>query len=479
MKILFVYSLDNTHPAHKPLRSWSSIQFGISYISSLLKSHGHQTSLVVLGSNYNRDSMKLLTTHVEEFNPGLVCFTAVYSQSSFIEKSARFVKKNWPDRYLMIGGVHATLQPEEVIAGPFDALCVGEGEYPALELCRQLESGQEPHGIANLWIKPPAGGLEKNQPREFIQDLDVLPFPDLEMWQPWISARDEEMTILGGRGCPYDCTYCCNHALKKITGGRYVRIRSPENLLKEVSYLYNNFSSRKFAFEIETLDCNTKWTLELCSKLKDFNDSVPDPISFGSNYRINPRTIDENVFSALESANFNFLNIGLESGSERIRREVLKRSYTNDDFLKVVSLARKHGLAIFVYNMIGLPGESLSDHEETVQLNRQCQPDGHHTGIFYPYPGTELYAACLHQGLIQKASSVQMERRQPIMALPDFSKAQIKSAYTWFDYHVYRGHKPLRRLLSQVLMVRLSSSPAVKFIINKIVKPLLRKMTPD
>jgi len=254
-------------------------------------------------------------------------------------------------------------------------------------------------------------------------------------------------------------------------------MRSPENILQEVRYLYENFPQRLFSFEIETLDINPKWAIALCSKLEAFNASLPDPISYGSNYRINPGTIDEALFVALEKANFSFINIGLESGSQRVRQDILKRSYSNDDFLKVVSLAREHGMEIFVYNMIGLPGESWADHQETVRLNRQCQPDGHHTGIFYPYPGTELYDSCLEQGLIEKNSSVSMERRQPVMTLPGFSKAQIKRAYTWFDFHVYRGHKPLRSLLVQVFLVKISSSRALKFILHKIVKPLLQRKT--
>ncbi len=381
---------------------------------------------------------------------------------------AQYVKKQWPDRYLIIGGVHATLQPDEVISGPFNAVCIGEGEYPVLELCQQLEAKQVPEGIANLWFNTAGGSIEINPPREFIGDLDLLPFPDHAMWEPWMRDRyDDEMVILGGRGCPYDCTYCSNYALRKVAKGNYVRIRSPENILGEVEYLYRKYPHRMFFFEIETLDCYKSWTIELCNKLADFNDSLPDPVSFGSNYRINPQTIDENLFSALEKAHFSVINIGLESGSELIRRTVLKRNYTNDDFLKVVSLARNHGLKIFVFNMIGLPGESSDDHMETVQLNRLVQPDGHYTGIFFPYPGTELYTLCIEKGLIQKAASVEMERRQPIMSLPNFSKSQIRSAYVWFNYHVYKGFKPMWKILAHVALVKISSSPAVLFLFQK------------
>ena len=405
---------------------------------------------------------------MEEFNPGLICFTAVFSQYKFIEEMARFVKKQWPERYLLIGGVHATLQPDEVITGPFNAVCIGEGEYPVLELCQQLETQQIPQGIANVWFNTADGSIEKNPTREFIQDLDLLPFPDHAMWEPWVRDRDDdEMVILGGRGCPYDCTYCSNHALRKIAKGNYVRMRTPENILGEVEYLYRKYPHRMFFFEIETLDCYKNWTIELCGKLADFNASLPDPVSFGSNYRISPRTIDENLFAALEKAHFSTINIGLESGSELIRRTILKRYYTNDDFLKVLSMARSHGLKIFVFNMIGLPGESLADHKETVLLNRLVQPEGHYTGIFFPYPGTELYNMCIEKGLIQKASFFEMERRQPVMSLPNFSKSQIRSAYIWFNYHVYKGFRPIWNILTQVALVKISSSPTVLFLYQK------------
>jgi len=476
MKILFVYSLDDVQSIQTPIRAWTSVQFGISYISSILKEHGHQTQLLVLGDNQWKASENLLRTTMEEFDPRLVCFTAVYSQYAFIEKIAALTKSQWPEKYLLIGGVHATLQPEEVSGGPFDAICVGEGEYPTVELCDQLESQIEPHGIANLWIKSPAGNIERNQPRDFLEDLDQLPFPDREMWKPWMKEQlGGDLALLLGRGCPYDCTYCSNHALRNVAQGKYVRMRSPENILQEVAFLHERYPHRSMYFEVETIALNKNWLVELCNQLTTFNSTISQAISFGCNIRISPRIKDESLFAALEKANFYKLNIGLESGSEKIRRDVLKRIYSNDDFLEIVSLARKYGLKIFVFNMIGLPGESLDDHKETISLNRLCQPDGHYTGIFYPYPGTELYNICIQQDLIKGTLDVQNERRQPVIELPEFSKAQIRRAYTWFDYHVYRGHKPLWKVVILVLMVKVRSNSVTNSLFRKIVQlPVLR-----
>lgn len=69
------------------------------------------------------------------------------------------------------------------------------------------------------------------------------------------------------------------------------------------------------------------------------------------------------------------VKIGLESGSERIRREILKRNYSNKDIIDAVSLARKYGLKVFFYNLMGIPGETLNDFKETIGINRICLPD--------------------------------------------------------------------------------------------------------
>ena len=366
--------------------------------------------------------------------------------------------------------------PDKVIAGPVDAICIGEGEYPVLELCRQLEGSESPHGIPNLWIKSNDGAVEKNPPRSFIANLESLPFPDREMWKPWLSEQlDDEMTILGGRGCPYKCTYCSNHALSRVAPGKYVRMRSPVNILEEVKFLYDNFSQqRSISFEVETIASNKKWAIELCEQLAKFVATVPEPVSFGTNYRIAHDSLDETLFESMKKANFNVISIGLESGSERVRREILGRNYSNDDFLKAVSLARKYGLQIYVYNMIGLPTETKDDHEKTILLNRLCQPEGHHTGIFYPYAGTEIYDVCVKLGLISQSLPQLMERRQSALDLPNFSRSQIQSAYTWFNYHVYKGKKSIFKVLAMVMIVKINSNPLSMSLFRKIAQlPLI------
>ena len=471
MKVMFIYSLEDVQGLLKPLQSWSTIQLGISYISSVLKAEGHQTQLVVLGSNNRwQDNIKLLSTYMGEFDPQLVCLTSVASQYPFIKKISSVIKSQWPDKYLILGGAHATLNPSEVINNFFDSICIGEGEYPILELCRQLETKTIPHGIANLWIKSPSGSIEMNSSRPFLQDIDSLPFPDRIMWTPWMKEQPEtELSVLLGRGCPYECTYCCNHALKKVATGNYVRFRSPENILKEIAYLHSTYPAQsKIFFEVESIALNKAWLMEFCDQLEAFNATIDSFISYRSNFRISPQSKDEKIFSALKKANFSRINIGLESGSTRVRKEILNRNYSNEDFLEITSMARNAGLQFSVFNMIGLPGETYDEHMETVSLNRQCQPDKHYTGIFFPYPGTELYDMCVREGFIKTPPNHRLERSRAVMDYPHFSKYQIQKAFTWFNYHVYKGHRSLLWILMMTIIVKIRSHIVLNLLFYRI-----------
>ncbi|MFC1576149.1 B12-binding domain-containing radical SAM protein [Candidatus Omnitrophota bacterium] len=459
MNVLFVTSVDDIFLPSKPLRTPEQMQFGISYISSVLKKHNHYTRLLVLSRLLGGKNQKSADDCIKKFNPKLICFTTVSTEYEFISRIAEYIKTHYPDIYLIIGGPHVSLNPEETIQDNFDALCIGEGEYPTLELVSQLEEGKVSSGISNLWVKR-ASGVEKNPTRPFLQDLDSLPFPDREMWQEWIEEKaGSRYPVLLGRGCPFQCTYCCNHALSRIAGGPYVRLRSHDNILAEIKEIMNKFPTKRHIYlEVETIGANKNWALELCSRLERFNATLEKPLSFGTNLRITPNVDFESLFAAFEKSNFKVINIGVESGSERVRRDILKRNYSNQDIINAVKAARKHNLKINFYNLMGIPGETREDFRETVKINRLCLPDMSYTHIFFPYPGTELYRTCKKEGLLEEGVDTELERCKAVLDLPGFRRGEIQKDFIWFDYYVYKGYKPIREILPKVLVSKLRSN---------------------
>jgi radical SAM superfamily enzyme YgiQ (UPF0313 family) len=263
-----------------------------------------------------------------------------------------------------------------------------------------------------------------------------------------------------GRGCPFECSYCCNHALKKKASGNYIRLRSTDNIINEIKDLAKKYPENKNIYlEIETVNINRDWAIELCSKLFDLNKTLDEPLRFGINLRITPHENYEHIFSAFQKSNFKFINIGLESGSERIRRDILRRNYSNSDVINAVKSGRRHNLQIAFYNIIGIPGETIRDHQETIRMNRLCQPDWIMATIFFPYPGTDLYALCRSKGYMKGTIDTEMERCRAVLDIPDFSKKQIQSAYEWFYYNVYKNHKPLHVLIVRTFVAKLRRWP--------------------
>ncbi|MFX0065463.1 MAG: B12-binding domain-containing radical SAM protein, partial [Candidatus Hermodarchaeota archaeon] len=311
--------------------------------------------------------------------------------------------------------------------------------------------------------------------------------PDREMWQKWIKYPDSNShIILAGRGCPYRCTYCHNHAIRKLAPGKYTRLRSVENILQELESLIRLFpNAKEVYFEVETIGVNIEYATDLSSALEKFNAQLQRPLSFGVNFRITANKDFRPLFRALKKGNFSYINIGLESGSERIRKSILRRNYSNTDIIKTVSDAKKVGLDVNTYNMVGLPDETLEDFKKTIALNQACQPKNAWLKIAFPYPGTELHKIFKEKGLLNQKVDARIERILAVADLEGFSKKQILHEFQWFWFNVYKGHRPIQHLLAGVLFWKIHSHPTLhrfyynfdNHFISKNIKSIMARVS--
>ncbi|EKD83498.1 MAG: hypothetical protein ACD_39C00636G0010 [uncultured bacterium] len=472
MNIACIYSIDDYYSTEKPLPSPATIPFGIATIITNLKETGFNAELFVLTSQTNLENT--LGKYLNEQKPDLVCFTAVSTQYNFICEIARYVKLINKETHTLIGGHHVSLNPDDAIKNTdFDALCIGEGDRAAVEYAQAVNNKVQPTGIANLWIRNrQLQTLEKNPTADFIRDLDSLPFLHRPIWLEWINDPSRLVTILVGRGCPNTCTYCSNHALSKLAKGKYVRFRSPENILREIQQILLAYPLTDTIFlEVETLTVDLNYTKKLCEKLIELNSTLENPIRFGTNITFNRNIIQNEEFLELfEKAHFKFINIGLESGSEKIRKEVLRRpSYSNSDIKAFCAAAKSHGIDVNLFVLIGIPGETLEDFRETISCVKDCDPYSFMLSIFFPYPGTDLYKRAKELGVLKHQWQIhEGERRVPTLSLPGFSRKQISREYVLFYYNVFKGRKPWIKILAVTIRTLIGMSPRANTIYRRL-----------
>jgi anaerobic magnesium-protoporphyrin IX monomethyl ester cyclase len=469
MHVRFVYPAVDPDPRFAKDRP-STFQLGIGYISAVLKQVGHRTSLQHI---YKPVSKGEFLKCMEEQKPDLVCFSSTTNQFEHVRTLSTWVKEL--DLPVLLGGVHATLAPEEAILHPaIDFVCIGEGEYPTLELANALQNGESTENIRNIWSKEDKI-IKRNEIRPLISNLDELPFPDREIfdYKTILKNNGYRADIIAGRGCPFSCTYCSNNALRKVFDGKgkYVRMRTVDNVLKEIEEITKKYELLSLDFQDDTFTLNPDWVKQFCEQYpKRFK------VKFWCNSR--PETLNKEIVAALKSAGCHTVAIGIESGNEWLRKNVLKRHTTNEQIINAFKIVTDAGIGTYALNMIGLPYETAEMIEDTIKINKIVSPTNYQLSIFYPFPKTELWNLCATEGFITDQSRTNF-MGDSVLKLPTLSKKQIRLFYRKFEGEMRERriktcyptilpfYTALKVMFGEMAFYKFLSSPRTRYILAR------------
>jgi anaerobic magnesium-protoporphyrin IX monomethyl ester cyclase len=362
---------------------------GIMYLSSALKAAGHQVELAIAA---HHDPLAV----AREFRPDVAAYSVITGSQRYYLDLNRRLKAEMPGIFATFGGPHATFFPELAREDGVDGVCRGEGEAALVDLVEALDGGgpQAVLGIEN-WSFHHNGDVIANPLRRYVDDLDSLPFPDraLIYERDPAAGRSKIKHFLAGRGCPYNCTYCFNHALSEMYRGkgRRFRLRSVDNVIDEVRWVQEHYPLEFVVFVDDTFVLSKEWLTEFAVK---YPQRIGLP--FFCNTRANLVTAEQ--VQLLKEAGCYSVSMGIEAGNDRIRNELLKRRMSREQILEAARLIREGGLHFTTTSMIGLPTSTLADDLETLELNVQVRPSYAHIFIFQPYPRTELGEFTREQG---------------------------------------------------------------------------------
>ncbi len=419
MNILLIYPNVTHQEALSP---------GIGYISGWLKKKKRNYNIKLFDFTWGatkQDCYKFIF----EFKPDVIGFSISTFDFQFTKELIKEIIKIC-EALIVLGGVHPIVAPEQSIKYA-DVICVGEGEQAFEELLDKLESNNDYSHIQNLWVKI-ENRIIKNDIRDLTQDLDIFELDrDIFDVNKYVIGRNYLLDVYAGRGCPYNCTYCVNYYKRNVCKGKgkFVRMRTPENIVSEIKKLKKKYGIKNVAFQDDTFTHNKKWLLEFCDL---YAREVGLP--FVCNARV--ETITDETAKALKKANCNGLLLGVESGSEKIRRTVLDRQISNEQIIKAFRLTQKYGIKTLSFNMIGIPYETKKDINKTIQLNRILRPTDIQATIFQPFPGTQLYELSKEKGWLTK-KKIEDWIYDSVMDYEHISAREIKKIRDKFTFNVY------------------------------------------
>jgi anaerobic magnesium-protoporphyrin IX monomethyl ester cyclase len=362
---------------------------GLLYLSSVLRQAGHEVRLAVATAE---DPVAV----AREWQPGVVGYS-VYTGSQTYYRDLNLQIKEAVDVVSVFGGPHPTYFPEFIDQPGVDAVCVGEGEGAMLDLVEALETGRPLTGIENWWFKH-NGHLEQNPVRPGEDDLDRIPLPDRDLlYEKDAFARQSGIKhFITSRGCPYDCTYCFNHALAELYRGKGKRLRqmSVERVVEEVKGVQERYPMQFVVFLDDLFIVYADWLRELAER---FPREVGLP--FFCNVRANLVTPEK--MTLLRKAGCASVGMGLETGNPALRNEILKRNLSDEQIVEASRLIREAGIQLLTTNMLGLPGGTLANDFETLALNHACKPAYANAFLYQPYPRTELGENAREHGYVE------------------------------------------------------------------------------
>lgn len=393
----------------------SSPPVGIAYLMSYLNSKGHEAT--VLDLCVEKKSFNYIGA-IKDFDPDIIgiSFTSYKYKRSYALISEIKKKTKTP---VVIGGAHVSVLRDRILSEcEADYAIYGEGEQALLNLA----DGKNPQEIKSL-IWRNGKDIVINPQESYIADLDTLPFPEYEFFKidRYASKR---ISITTARGCPHMCVYC---AVDRVIGRRF-RTRSPKNVVDEIDGWYKK-GYRNFGFNDDTFTENTKRAEDICDELVKRGIDIKWDLRTG----IRVDRVNETLLKKLKNAGCEFVAFGIESADEKVLK-AMKKGTTPDQARVAVRMAKKAGLGVGGFFMIGNPQDSYEAFRKTYNFAKEEPFDEIRFYNVEPYPGTELQELINKEGRFFVPMEVSLNsysrwNREPIFEFSGFPKKDRIKAF--------------------------------------------------
>jgi anaerobic magnesium-protoporphyrin IX monomethyl ester cyclase len=455
MKVTLVCSgggLDGFSSAGKGM-SGGWIGHGLALLAACAKQAGYEVDLLDRRALRDWDHFQ---EEIERRAPDVAGFGMLSVDFNPAMRGIELVKEVNPQMIVVVGGPHPTLAPNEVLSNPLvDHLVLGEGEITFVDMLRKFESGDSVERV-----------VQGERP-----DLDRLPYADrdayLTEWRkagydfdsPEAPLSPETpppfVTIIAGRGCRYNCSFC--KPGEDILFGKGVRRRSVAHVIGELQELRDKYHFNTLMIHDDCLTEDRAWVTEFC----DSYEAEGFTQAFWCQARVDHVVRHEDMIRRMAEVGLAGLFLGFESGCDRVLR-FIRKGTTVAKNLEAAHICRKYGIRIWANYMLGLPTETEDEIRETIAMLKEIDPDYYSPAFYTPYPGNDLYDYCLehdlslvkdHDGYSRNPTELKIKGHDPEFlkwALQESQRRKLGNRIKRRSGHIRRRYFSPRRAISKM-----------------------------
>jgi len=461
MRLLLINPEQTTDlsPFHPPSVTKVSGTFppiGLAYIAAVAKSSGYDVSIYDL--QIADKPIKSVIDLIGEKSPDIIGTGSMTFTFKNAVKVAEIIKDWFPEKPIIFGGPQTSAFPVESLErGCFDLGIYGEGEETIADLLEYYdERGTFPEDLKGTIVKKD-GEIRVNPPRDWISELDKIPFPARELlengrYEP-VFAKKPFTTMITSRGCPYRCTFC---ALGYF--GSKIRARSAENVVDEMELCVKDYGIKDIMVYDDTFGVNKKRVLAICS------EKIERGLFVNWNVRTRVDRTDEEILLALKKSGCDKIHMGIESASQEIL-DKMKKDITIDQVKKAFHAAKKIGIDTVGYFMIGYPGDTLKTINDTINFSTKLGLSWADFSITTPAPLTELNKIAVECGYLEKDYWQKYVQGEKVKHLPyyttnEFDEGKLQKLIGKAYRHFY--------LRPSFILKRLTTTDSLKSLINSV-----------
>lgn len=398
------------------------LPLGLAYIAGVLRESGRHEFKVIDAAALDLSNEEV-EKRLKEFGADIVGVGGVTDTFEGALNVCRIAKRL--GMTTVLGGVHASLLPEESLAfDEVDFVVVGEGEYTLLELLDTMEKKEDLKKVRGILFKKKIKGkiqIIKTLKAGQIENLDELPLParDLFPWKLYSSysslvRKTPCMHMMTSRGCPFHCTFCSSQNLWKNC-----RARSSIKIVDEVEVLIKEFGAKEIYLFDDTFNLNLKNVEEFCDEI--FRRKIK--ISLRVVARVYPMT--KEILEKMKKAGVWCIYYGVESGNQEVLNDI-KKGITLEQVRKTFKMTEEAGIRTFGFFMIGLPKDTKKTINETIDFALELNPDFVNFSILTLYPQTDIYELAIKQGTATRIKPKEIfypkRYKHPLVSEKEFEK---------------------------------------------------------